>query len=309
MFEVHVERIDLAMYAGRVRLRNPLVIAAGPWSSGAEDLPSLAHAGAIVAKTVTAAAREGNPPPVLCAVPGGHLNRVGLRNPGAHAFAKELLPRILAHGAPVVQSITGQSEAEIEIILEALAPLPLAGYELNASCPNVPGGQLPADTLQTVLRRARKLTRRPLWVKLSYAPSDLLLQRARICADEGADAITAINTLPALHVDRRSGARFSGGLSGPSLTLLAQWAVDLLCREQPLPVIAAGGVAGTEQLLAFLSLGASAVQLGSALLADAGLVERITQGLGAAYAACGARDLAELRAAFSAVPQVAGARP
>lgn len=78
---------------------------------------------------------------MLCTVRGGYLNRVGLRNPGAHTFAKERLLRILAQGAPVVQSLTGGSEAEIETILEAFAQLPLAGYELNASCPNVPGGQ------------------------------------------------------------------------------------------------------------------------------------------------------------------------
>jgi dihydroorotate dehydrogenase (NAD+) catalytic subunit len=131
-----------------------------------------------------------------------------------------------------------------------------------------------------VLRRARALTRRPIWVKLSYAAAPLLLDQARICADEGADALTAINTLPALAIDiatqpLTAGRSFVGGLSGPSLTPLAQWAVDLLHRQQPLPVIACGGVSSLRQLLSFVALGAAAVQVGSALLDDPQLCGRL----------------------------------
>lgn len=295
-----MEPIRLSVRAGRVPLETPLLVAAGPWSSGEEPDVPLGSAGAIVAKTVTAAPRSGNSPPVLCALqepPGGYLNRIGLRNPGAQEFAAQQLPQILAHGPPVIQSFTAQQEAEVDTVLGALEPLPLAGYELNASCPNVPGGQLEADVLRRVLRRARALTTRPLWVKLAYAPADLLVQRARIAAEEGADAITAINTLPALHIDPDAvGSHFAGGLSGPSLTPLAQWAVDRLVREQPLPVVAVGGVSRIEHVLAFFSLGAAAVQLGSRLLHEPEAAERLHTELLAACSALGVGSLPELRA-------------
>lgn len=297
-----LDPIRLSVRAGGVPLETPLLVAAGPWSSGEEPGAALAGAGAIVAKTVTAAPRAGNPPPVLLALPepqggGGYLNRVGLRNPGVHELAAVQLPRLLALGPPVLQSFTAQEEGEVESVLAALEPLPLGGYELNASCPNVPGGQLPEDVLRRLLRRARALTSRPLWVKLAYAPADLLVQRARIAADEGADAISAINTLPALHVDpSAAGSRFTGGLSGPPLTPLAQWAVDQLVRGQPLPVIAIGGVSRIEHVLAFLSLGAAAVQIGSHLLDEPEAAARLRAELATVCGALGVASFDALRA-------------
>lgn len=289
--------IRLGVQAGTVRLDSPLLVAAGPWSSGEDDEAPLQRAGAIVAKTVTAEPRAGNPPPVLCALEepaGGYLNRVGLRNLGVREFAAQRLPRLFAWGPPVIQSLAVHDEAELESLLEGLAALPLAGYELNASCPNVPGGQMSAELLRRVVSRARTLTARPLWVKLAYAPAELLVQRAQAAAEAGADAITAINTLPALHVDSEAGGCFMGGLSGPSLTPLAQWAVERLVREQPLPVIAVGGVSRIEHLLAFFALGAAAVQLGSRLLHEPEAVARLHAELVTMCEALGATSIAEL---------------
>lgn len=274
-----------------LRTRSPLWVAAGPWSSGEQSTAPLASAGAVIAKTVTAEPREGNAPPVLqrwsgsC---GGYLNRIGLRNVGAQAFVQSRLPVVQACQAPVIQSFTAQREDEVEAILQAFADQTVVGFELNASCPNAASGQLDDEVLRRVLRCARRHTPRPIWVKLAYAPAEILRTRARICADEGADGITAINTMPALSVTPREpqakGAGdgnapavdlFRGGLSGPALTPLVQWAVDFLVREQPLPVVACGGVQSLREVLALAALGAFAVQVGSALLDDAGLLARL----------------------------------
>lgn len=272
--------------------RSPLWAAAGPWSSGEQSADALSTAGAVVAKTVTAEPRAGNPPPVLhkyAGGSGGYLNRIGLRNVGAAEFARARLPIVRACNAPTIQSFTAQTEAEVEAILQVFTPEAIVGYELNASCPNAPSGQLDDAVLRAVLRCARRLSPRPIWVKLAYAPAELLRSRARICADEGADGITAINTLPALAVtlpsidsaQRKPDDRFlfRGGVSGPTLTPLAQWAVDFLVREQPLPVIACGGVGSLHEVLAFAALGASAVQVGSALLDDATVLRRLQREL------------------------------
>lgn len=244
-------------------------------------------AGAVVAKTVTLQPRAGNAPPTLCArsgAGGGYLNRVGLRNAGASQFARCQLPIVQACGAPVIQSVTAQHEAEIESLLAVFSDTRVIGFELNASCPNAASGQLEDAVLRRVLRRARRSTTQPIWVKLAYGPADFLLRRARICAEEGADGITAINTLPALDVaDEVAGLRarawFRGGLSGPCLRPLAQWAVELLATSGLLPVVACGGVDSVEGVLAFAALGAAAVQVGSVLLTDPAALSRIDSDL------------------------------
>lgn len=262
----------------------------------------LSAAGAIVAKTITAEPRAGNPPPVLQPLPApgrGFLNRIGLRNPGVTEYVRTQLQVALHSGAPIIQSFTAHTEEEVERILAALEPQPLVGYELNASCPNAASGQLDDAVLQAVLRRARRLTKRGIWVKLAYAPAELLRTRARICAEEGADAITAINTLPGLDVHpdpaaAHSCAIFRGGLSGPALTPLAQWAVDFLCREQPLPVIACGGVRSITEVLAFAALGAAAVQIGSVQLHRENTLQRLQRELGRALRRSGVTNFSAL---------------
>lgn len=301
-----------AFRIGNITVRGPLLVAAGPWSSGEQSMEpvSAAAAGAIVAKTITAEPRAGNPPPVLQPLSGpgrGFLNRVGLRNPGVTEYVRTQLPVTLRCGAPIIQSFTAHTQEEVEHILAALEPQPLVGYELNASCPNAASGQLDDEVLQTVLRRARRLTQRGIWVKLAYAPAELLRTRARICAEEGADAITAINTLPGLdvHFDAaapRSFAIFRGGLSGPALTPLAQWAVDFLCREQPLPVIACGGVRSITEVLAFAALGAAAVQIGSVQLHRENSLPRLQRELGRALRRFGVTNFSALRSALGEVP-------
>jgi dihydroorotate dehydrogenase (NAD+) catalytic subunit len=278
--------------------RSPLWVAAGPWSSGEQSAEHLAPAGAVIAKTVTAEPRAGNPPPVLQAWSGrsaGYLNHIGLRNVGAPEFVRARLPAIRACRAPLIQSFTAQTEDEVDVILHAFASEQIAGFELNASCPNAPSGQLADDVLRRVLRKARRQTAQPIWVKLAYAPAEILRARAHICADEGADALTAINTLPALAVTLHEPAAasseassstsssattlFRGGVSGPTLTPLAQWAVDFLVREGPLPVVACGGVGSVHEVLAFAALGAAAVQVGSALLENANLLQHVQSDL------------------------------
>ncbi len=287
-------------------LPGPLLVAAGPWSSGETEASQLAAADAVVAKTVTAAPREGNPPPVLriarsqiTDAPHSFLNRIGLRNVGAAHFVRDRLPLVRTCGRPIIQSFTAQTEEEVELILAQLEPIPFCAYELNASCPNAPSGLLSESTLRVVLRRARQLTDRPITVKLAYQTADALIGKARLCAEEGADALTAINTVPALDFDPQPPPEqqsvFIGGLSGPTIAPLARWAVNVLVREQSLPVLACGGIHSTAQVLAFASLGAAAVQVGSALLDEPQLVTRLARELKELYARWNVADFSQLR--------------
>jgi len=267
----------------RSALPGPLWVAAGPWSSGESDLSVLSGASVIVAKTITAEPKEGNPPPVLLkqnvqvsGAPSGFLNRIGLRNVGARAFVADRLPLFQVAQCPVVQSFAAQTESEVELILSCAESAPLLGYELNASCPNAPSAVLSPTVLRAVLRRARSLSERPIWVKLGYASAETLLAQARVCAEEGASGLVAINTVPSLSLDVIDDvAPFVGGLSGPFLTPLAQWSVALLVKEQSLPVIACGGVFGLRQILAYAALGAIAVQVGSALLEQPQIIQSL----------------------------------
>ena len=276
-------RTGLTIEVGRVTLGSPLIIAAGPWSAGEEPelvAPAEAQAaGALISKTVTLKPRAGNPEPTILAVPGGLLNCIGLRNPGVAEFIARRLPRLLALPTQVLVSVAAEQPDELAELLVRIegetAAEQVIGYELNASCPNLSGEPPAAPQLHALGAVARRQTRRPLWVKLGYADRALLGERARACADGGADAIVATNTAPALAMSGGDSVAarpqdlqlspFLGGLSGASLHPLALRAVWELTRVQPLPVIGCGGVRGLGEALAFFRVGARAVQIGSAL--------------------------------------------
>ena len=205
----------------KLPLRNKILVAAGPWSSGEAyaDVQRLAAAGAVVAKTVTRQARPGNPPPTeqRLAAQLGWLNRVGLRNRGARSFLDENLPRLLACGAPVMLSVYADTLDDLVPLIDALEPHGHAGYEFNASCPNLDGEPLSAPPLHQLLRGLRQRTARPIWVKLAYQPLHELRALVKACADAEVDALCACNTAPALDVSQADGTKFFGGLSGPAL--------------------------------------------------------------------------------------------
>ena len=79
---------DLKVKIGRLEIKNPVMVASGTFGSGEEykDLLDLNKIGAIVTKSITLKAREGNPPPRIVETPSGMLNSIGLQNDGIEAF-------------------------------------------------------------------------------------------------------------------------------------------------------------------------------------------------------------------------------
>jgi len=212
------------------------------------------------------------------------LNAVGLQNVGVRAFVAEKLPALRKYATTVIANVFGSC---IEDYIEVLKILEdsdgLAGYELNISCPNVKKGgmQFGADASQVaeVVGAARKAAvKRPLWVKLSPLVADIgVISRA--AAEAGADALTVANTYPAMAVDFRSGksrlGSLTGGLSGPAIkpiTLRLVWEVR---KSVEIPIIGLGGIEKVEDVLEYLSVGAKAVQVGTASFANPQTTEEL----------------------------------
>lgn len=227
--------------------------------------------GALVPKTVTMWAREGNPPPRLAEVPGGIINSIGLQNPGIDEFLRGELDKWAQMGVPVIVSVGGTLPHELADLCFALADDPrVAGIELNLSCPNNweqgrPFCARPEHVSMIVsdcvaeLDEATDGPRKPLIVKLSMEHATA---NAIEAADAGADAITLINTVPALTFS--DGTLMRGGLSGPVLKYVALRAVYEAAQVVDIPLIGCGGITTGQDVKEFLEVGATAVQIGSA---------------------------------------------
>jgi dihydroorotate dehydrogenase (NAD+) catalytic subunit len=303
--------VDLTVQVGALRLRNPILAASGTFGYGLEfaDLVDLNCLGGFVTKGLSREPMEGAPAPRLCETPSGMLNAVGLQNVGVRAFVAEKLPVLRSFDTAVIANVFGnclEDYAEVIRVLEGADGV--AAYELNISCPNVKKGgmQFGADPglVAEVVGAARKAAaRRPLWVKLSPLVTDIGLI-ARAAEGAGADALTVANTYPAMVLDFRTGKSYmgnlTGGLSGPAIKPITLRLVWETRKAVKIPILGLGGVETVEDVLEYVAVGASAVQVGTASFADPKVSERLAKGLLRRFSEFKAFTLNEIRGQFLA---------
>ena len=305
------DAVDLSVQIGALRLRNPILAASGTFGYGLEfaHLVDLNRLGGFVTKGLSRQPIEGAPPPRLCETPSGMLNAVGLQNVGVRAFVAEKLPVLRKYDTAVLANVFGYClEDYVEVIRVLEDAEGLAAYELNISCPNVKKGGLqfgndPAQVAEVVAAARKAAVRRPLWVKLSPLVADIgLIGRAAESA--GADALTVANTYPAMSVDPRTLrsrlGKLTGGLSGPAIKPITLRLVWETMKAVGIPVIGLGGIETVEDVLEYLSVGASAVQVGTASFTDPRAGERLTKALTNALVHAKLSCINEIRGKFVA---------
>jgi dihydroorotate dehydrogenase (NAD+) catalytic subunit len=247
---------------------------------------------AYVSKTVTLAVRVGNPPPRLWESAGGLINSIGLPNPGIDAYLEEHIGEYARLAVPLITNVMGASVAEFAEIVERLADrAEVAAIELNVSCPNVATGlDIGADPrgIEDLLVAARPLTSKPLIVKLTPNTADVVACAAAAQAS-GADAVSLINTLPAMALAPGGGGRpwlggRTGGMSGPAIRAVALAHVARVAARVSLPIVGMGGVTSGADAAALLDVGARLVAVGTESFRDPGAGSRIAAELTARFA-------------------------
>ena len=270
-------------------LPNPVGLASGTAGYGFElaQLIELDRLGALYTKGTTAAAREGNPPPRVAETSGGMLNSIGLQNPGVDVVAHEYAPRWREWSIRVIVNVAGGSLDEYVHCTQVLEDIAeVAGLELNISCPNITGGlDFGRDAVAAgqLVAAVRAVTERCIIVKLSPNVTDIAAV-ARAVEEAGADAVSAVNTFIGRKIHRASGRSVlplgTGGMSGPAIQPLALAAVASVCEAVRIPVIGVGGIVDAASAQDFLTVGASAVQVGTATFVNPETALQVLDGLG-----------------------------
>ncbi len=265
----------------RQTMHNPLVLASGILGTSASLLEraALEGAGAVTTKSCGPEPRAGHPNPVALAWDGGVINAIGLTNPGAQEevpLLRAAKQRLAALGVPLFASIFAPTTEQFGEVARIIAEAEPDLIEVNISCPNVASEfgtpfSATAESATAVTRAVRAAVNLPISVKLAPNVANIG-QIAKAVAEEGADAITAINTMPAMLIDAAAGKPIlynrSGGLSGPALKPIALRCVYEIARSVTLPIIGTGGVSTGMDAAEMLMAGASLVGIGSAVWQD-----------------------------------------
>ncbi len=280
--------VDLAPERGGLALANPLVGAAGAFGFGVElaDSVDIERIGAIVTRGTTLQARPGNVGRRMVEAPAGLLNAVGLQGPGVDVVLERYAPVWARWRTPVVVNLAAGSPGDFGELGRRLDGVPgVAGLELDLACRPFRGGMrfaLEPGSAAAAVTAVRRATTLPIIAKLSAEAADIRVV-ARAVVEAGADAVSAINTVAGLAVaeDRTAPAVAMGygGLSGPAIRPIALRVVFEVAQVVDVPVIGLGGVTRLDDVLDFLAVGASAVGIGTAALADPMLPVRLADEL------------------------------
>lgn len=284
-----------------VEFANRVLVASGTFGYGDEtnDLVDPNKLGAIVTKSLSWKPRDGNPPHRIVETASGMLNSIGLANIGVHDFIENKLPHLRKFRTKIVANIAASSVQEYCDVLQLLDQQEgIHAFEINVSCPNVKEGGLSFGTnvamTREITRRLRALTKRPLILKLTPNVTHIS-EFARAVRDEGADAVSVINTVIGMAVDIRTArprlSTVTGGLSGPAIKPIALAKVYEVVKAVEIPVIGIGGIANADDAVEFLMVGATAVQVGTTNFVDPGASARIAEGIAAFAEARGYADV------------------
>nr|WP_239639297.1 MULTISPECIES: dihydroorotate dehydrogenase [Thermodesulfovibrio] len=264
----------LEVKIGNLSFKNPVLTASGTFGYGLEysQFVDLNILGGIVVKGLSLKPKQGNPPPRIYETPCGMINSIGLQNIGLEAFKKEKLPFLKKFNTNIIVNFFGENLDEYIEVAKLLDETEgVHALEMNVSCPNKTSEWrkmgLEPELLREAIKRVRLHIKKPLIVKLAPQVTEIALM-ARICEEEGADAVSLINTIPAMVIDIKTRksmiGTLTGGLSGPAIRPVALRAVWEVAQAVKIPVIGVGGIVSAEDALQFLIAGAKAIQVGTA---------------------------------------------
>lgn len=268
----------LATQLPGLNLRNPIMPASGCFGFGQEytKFYDLSLLGAIMIKATTEESRFGNPTPRVAETSSGMLNAIGLQNPGlAHVLEHEL-PWLEQHDVPIIANVAGSEVEDYVAVAREISQAPnVHALELNISCPNVKCGGIAFGTDPEIAagltRAVKEVSAVPVYVKLSPNVTNIV-DIAKAVEQAGADGLTMINTLLGMRLHEKTGkpvlANKTGGLSGPAIKPVALRMIYEVYPQVSIPIIGMGGIQDAQDVIDFLSVGASAVAVGTANFVD-----------------------------------------
>ena len=308
--------VNTKVNLGGLNMPTPVATASGTFGYGFEYVGAVDYTklGAVTAKGIRIDPWPGNEMPRHSEVLGGLVNAIGLQGTGIEHFLDVTVPwyrdcieKQLKRSnnsnnqtIPLIANIWGGSVEEYAEVAKRMGDA-VDAIEMNVSCPNVKAGghtfgQDP-KVLNEVVSAVRKATSLPLIVKLApNVPS--IVPYVKACEDGGADALSMINTIPAMVIDIEKRvpvlANRTGGLSGRGIHPAAVKIVYDAHKATKLPILAMGGVYEAKDAIEFLLAGATAVAVGTATFTNPNTTSEVCDGIVAYCEKHGFKSVSEL---------------
>jgi dihydroorotate dehydrogenase (NAD+) catalytic subunit len=288
------QTVDLSINFAGLKLANPVFTASGTCGYADElaDFMDIGALGGFITKSVTLLPRKGNPTPRVVETDSGMLNAIGLANIGLERFILEKIPVIQQLKTTVFVNVAGQTIEDYITVTQRLSEISgIAGFELNISCPNVKQGGITfgidPGQVELITSKVKAVSgSKPLMVKLTPTVTDITVT-AKAAVNGGADALSLVNTFPAMVIDIEKRkpvlSNRTGGLSGPAIKPVAVYLVSRVYQEvgrpNKIPILGMGGIRSASDAVEFMMAGATAVAIGTATFNDPSCAMKIVDGI------------------------------
>jgi dihydroorotate dehydrogenase (NAD+) catalytic subunit len=287
-------QVDMLIEFAGLKTINPVWTASGTsgYADEMSDFMDLNRLGGFITKSITIKPRAGNDTPRVVETDAGMLNAIGLANLGIDEFITQKLPIIEKLTVPVFVNVAGETIDDYVAVVNRLCDYkPIAGFELNISCPNVKHGGITFGTEPEVVKEITTSLKaacgqKILMVKLTPSVTDISVT-AKAAIEGGADVLSLINTFTAMVIDIETRkpvlANRTGGLSGPAIKPIAVYMVNKVYNEVTkgtnIPILGMGGIRTASDAIEFMLAGASAIAIGTANFIEPDTAIKIIDGI------------------------------
>lgn len=297
--------MDLSVNLSGLRLKNPVIVAAGPWARNAASIQKCmdAGAGAVITETISMEANRNLSPRLYMGKSGQIFNTKLYSNIHLEQWETEL--ESLDRGdCKLIVSIWGSSASELSYLASRAERMGADAVEISIAAPIGMRNQalgFHTHQIESFAQAVLRAVSIPVLVKLSYETSISpevtgSIQRAGIRI---VSAIDSLKGLSGVDIERMQAHMPTyGGYSGDDIRPVALATTAALRQYTAFQICSCGGIFDYRNALEFIMLGADAVQLATAIqLHGCGVIHDVVEGLSQWLRAHGYENLDAVRGA------------
>lgn len=257
-----------------LNLKNPVIIAAGPWNRDGEALhKSLATgAGAVVTESIISDTLLDVRPTIMCDSNGAQNIRL-YSDIQIEGWEHEM-NIAKRDGGLVIASISAHTPSELAYLAGKLEKFGADAIEISVSNPMMESLEVMASDAGTIFEMTKEVVstvKIPVLVKLSQNTTNIS-KVAKAVKAAGGSGVSAINTIRGiLNVDiEKAEPALStyGGISGDYIRPLGLASVATIAQTVDIPICGIGGISTAKNVLEYIMLGASVVQMGTSVMLE-----------------------------------------
>lgn len=255
-----------------LKLKNPVIVAAGPWNRDGKNIRKgiTAGAGAVITETIVSDALLDVRPRI--AYDGFGAQNIRLYSDiQVEGWQREMDIAKSKEGV-VIASISAHTPSELAYLAMKMEKFGADAIELGISSPMGEALEVVASDAERVYSMTKEVVQNikiPVMVKLSQNATNIS-KVAKAVKSAGGAGVSAINTVRCiLGVDIETAEptlSTYGGYSGAPIRPLGLASVATIAQTVDIPVCGIGGIGNYKNVLEYIMLGASAVQIGTAVM-------------------------------------------